>query len=652
MSKGGWGRDAVICGFLFTAAMAYFALSIRYVFDLQDEGYLSTLNSLAARGGMPHRDFTDVYGPGVYWLNGALHSAFGGQILAARVGVAAFKAAAVVLTYLLVRSVATVPFAILGGLFAIVFWGRPTWALTTPYASLYTIPLCMAACWSLMCALRRRAWLGFFAGGVIIGCAFLFKQSLAMLSFGGLGVAIWAGSLLEAEACRQRGARADLVWALGPLVAAGVAILVPFLSWLSLRDYLIHFAPFHLLLGVVAAAVFRHRPRVESWPIVKHRLAPFALGAVLVPGLVFVFYATRGALGTLLKDLFVLPMRLENYYVAVRTPPWEAAVFAIGLFCAISACLLAMRGRWSSSLVVLTPAVAALGLAVSLPFYTEAPLNASLVRLLQPKLFEEILGPAVVLAAVLALVPLALKQDPDRRVLPLLFLGSMLLFQGFPRASFRGWIVEAASIPVLTWALFRWREVGLVGGSVQMSRVLQRAIATLLTLVMPLWMSGHAVAGNAPIAQLGASRRTLDLPGTSGIALDPAKIRVLEIDPLESLVAHLGEAEPSDAPILLLGSAWMVVFLSGRPMLFPERSAPLFLMTLDMLPDAGIEDLDESAMLERLRQAPDVIIIDERGPISKRMRAALPELSSFVDREFRIEARFGPFGVLRRAKAI
>ena len=642
-------RDAAICGALFTAAMAYFALSFPYSFELQDEGYFNVLNSLVATGGMPHRDFTDLYGPGVYWLNGVVHSASGGQILAVRVGIAVFKAGAVVLTFVLVRGLVSLPFAILGALLATLFWGRAGWALNTPYAVLYTVPLCMAACRVLIRALERGARLGFFASGLIAGCAILFKHSLALLCIGGMGVAIWSVSLLEASP--QKGSRSDLAWGLVPLGAAAVAILAPFLSMLSLRDYLIHFLPFHLLLGLVTATVIRQRPGVKAWPIVTRRIAPFAFGVALAPALVVVVYASRGAFDTLVHDMFVVPTRMQNYYIAARTPPWEAAVFAMGVFCVISACLLALRGRRGLSLAVAAPGFAALWLAVSQQFSGNVPPLESSVRWLQPRLFDEIFGPATVLAAAVAFAPLVLKQPlVDRRTLrstlPLLFLGSMLLFQAFPRASFSSWVVEAASVPVLTWALFRWRELG-VG---EASQGFRRCVATLLVLVMPLWMTSHAVARDGPIRQLAASRRALDLPATTGIALDARGIRIRKIVPLEALIAHLGDAEPGDAPILLLGNSWMAVFLSGRPTLFPKRSVPLVLMALDMLPDAAIEELDEPAMLERLRRTPEVIVIDERGPGSMRMRAALPRLSAFVDREFTSRTSFGPFRVLRRAR--
>lgn len=640
-------HDAAISAALFAVAMAYFALSLPHSFELQDEGYFHTLSSLVAKGDVPHRDFTDLYGPGVYWLNGALHRAFEGQILPVRVGIALFKAAAVVLTFLLVRGLVSLPFAVLGALLAIPFWGRPVWSLNTPYAALYTVPLCMASCWVLIRALERDDRRGFLASGVIAGCAILFKHSLALLCIGGMGVAIWSVSLLEARL--REGPRATLGWGMAPLGAAAVAILTPFLSMLTLRDYLLHFAPFHLLLGVVAVAVVRDRPDADPWPILRQRVAPFAVGSALVPTLVLLGYSISGGLEILVHDLFVLPARMQNYYYAAHTPPGEAASFAIGLLCVITACLMALRGRRGPALAAATVGATALGLAVFQHVSGDVPPAKSGTRWLAPGLFDGTFGPAIALASVLGVAPLVLKRPAldDRKLraaLPLVFLGSMLLLQAFPRASVSVWIVEAAIAPVLIWTLFRWRKLA----TNEATPLLRRALATLLVLAMPLWMASHALARNGPIPQLGSPRRALALPGTWGIALDANRIRMRRIVPLEALVRHLEDAEPPDAPILLLGSSWMAVFLSGRPMLFPERSGPLVLLALDMLPDHAITELDEAAMLSHLQQRPDTVVIDEQGPASERMRAALPMLSTLIERELTDTRTFGPFRVLRR----
>ena len=638
-------RDAAIGAALFAAAIAYFATSIGSVFELQDEGYFNVLNAITAGGGLPHRDFTDLYGPGVYWLNGLVHLVFDGQLLAVRFGVAIFKAAAVVLTYALVRGLTSVPFAVFGALLAIVFWGRATWTLTSPYAALYTIPLCMASCWLLMRAVERRAWRGLLFAGLLLGAAVLFKHSLAMLCIGGLGVALWSVSVLESEP--GKGGRADLVWALGPLAAAGIVIVVPFVGMLAPRDYLLHFAPFHLLLAVVAAGIVRHRPRVPLGALVGGRLLPFGLGAAAVPAIVVVVYAIAGGLPGLAHDLFVLSTQMENYYYPSLTPPRETALFALGVVALASAGLLGLRGSGRAALVSAVAGGLALGVAAVIHDSGATPGTTWL----RPELFDGVFGPTTVLAAGSLLAPMVLRHPLPigalRSALPLLFLGSMLLLQAFPRASFSSWIVEAAVVPVLVWAIFRWRELG-ISEERGTGRGWRHVAATALVLSIPLWMGSHATARSAPLRKLGTPERALDLPLARGISLDRAKRRVLEIGSLQAVTAHVRETSAADAPVLLLGNEWMAVYLSERPLLFPTRSGPLVLLALGMLPEAATRELDEAAMLERLQTTAEALVIDDRGPGARRMRAALPRLSDWIDRELTDETTFGSFRVLRR----
>ncbi len=50
---------------LFVVALAYFSLTLDRTFNLRDEGYLLRMSSRVARGEIPHRDFYELYGPGV-----------------------------------------------------------------------------------------------------------------------------------------------------------------------------------------------------------------------------------------------------------------------------------------------------------------------------------------------------------------------------------------------------------------------------------------------------------------------------------------------------------------------------------------------------------------------------------------------------------
>jgi len=528
------------------------------------------------------------------------------------------------------------------------------WLFNTPYAALYAVPLSLAACWLLTRAHARGRALGFLVSGVVAGCAILFKHTLGLLCVGGLGVAIWCVSVLEAQP--RRGSRSDLAWALGPLVLAALAILVPFASMLSLRDYLMYFLPYHVLLAGVAALAWRERPVVDAWAVVRERVAPFALGALVAPAGMLLVYALAGGVGDLLHGLFVLPLSMQNYDYAAQTPPGEAAAFALGTVGLVTAALLLLGGRRTPALALAVPGAAAVAGALALHFSGDVPLAESGMLWLRPALFEDVFGPAIVLAAVLFCVFSFRERngvEPARlaALLPLLFLGCMLLFQAFPRASVSSWIVEAAVVPVLAWLAFRWSR--LAEGSVASagSAWLRPAAAMLLVLLIPLWMVQHAVAPNNPLGPRTAERRALTLPGTAGIALDEERTRVRKVVPLEALVAHLEDREPRDAPVFLLGSAWMTVYLSGRPLLFPERTLSLHLSALGMLPSDAIARGDEAAMIERLRETRDVIVIEERGPASERMRSDFPRLGAFVDGELTRRSRFGPFRVLRRPRS-
>jgi len=377
------------------------------------------------------------------------------------------------------------------------------------------------------------------------------------------------------------------------------------------------------------------------------RLAPFGLGAALAPAAALGVYASLGGLDGLARDLFVYPLRMKNYYMASRTPPVDAALLVAGAVFATSAVLSALRGRWRGALAMALPGLAGVGLGLSLHAVAGPSAAASGSAWLHTRNFDEVFGPLAVLAGTCALAPLLLAGTDgvaQRRALPVLFLGATFVFQAFPRGFLSSWIVEAACLPALTWALFRWRRLGL-GERVGMFR---RGVATLLVLLIPIWMASHALAPNGPIRRFGASRRALDLPGVAGVELDAGSIRFGAWPQIEALIAHIRRVEPADAPVLLFGQAWMIVFLSGRPMLYPKRSLPLILLSIDMLRDAEIAELDEAAMLEQLRNAPDAIVIDEQGPESKRMRTGLPRLSAFLDREYTRRTQFGRYAVLRR----
>ena len=135
-----------LAALVFLLALAWFSLSLARSFELSDEGLIVYHSARTMAGEVPYRDFPDVYGPGVLGVTGLVLEAFDGAIVPLRVALAAVKAAAVALTFLICRFAMPRPFALLGALIATAYWGRLSWNLNTPYAALYTTLGCPYHC--------------------------------------------------------------------------------------------------------------------------------------------------------------------------------------------------------------------------------------------------------------------------------------------------------------------------------------------------------------------------------------------------------------------------------------------------------------------------------------------------------------------------
>ena len=84
MSRPGAAGRGVVASALGILALAYFLPTAQAGLELRDEGFFLALARRAAEGELPHRDFVDIYGPGIYLLNGALLRWFDMQVLAVR----------------------------------------------------------------------------------------------------------------------------------------------------------------------------------------------------------------------------------------------------------------------------------------------------------------------------------------------------------------------------------------------------------------------------------------------------------------------------------------------------------------------------------------------------------------------------------------
>ena len=68
--------------------IAYLWVS-RYGFDLLEEGYFSTHSRRVQLGGLPYRDFSTPYTPGIFYLGARLMDWFGTDVVTLRLPVSA-----------------------------------------------------------------------------------------------------------------------------------------------------------------------------------------------------------------------------------------------------------------------------------------------------------------------------------------------------------------------------------------------------------------------------------------------------------------------------------------------------------------------------------------------------------------------------------
>ena len=632
--------DAWLAAVLFALAVGYFLLSFNHTFELQDEGHYLNRSSLVARGLVPHRDFTTIYGPAAFVPVGLVLKVFGPEILPVRVLLVLVKAGAVVLTFLLARRGARRWLAFLAGVVAILCWGRPIWVFNTPYPSLYTVPLCLLSAHLAIGALGRESRRGLFLAGLVAGSTLLFKQSLGVFHVYGMGLALLAiGVLGETGGARTRAASGATLAAWS---VAAAAPLVAVAGLLSPSDYAIHFLPLHLGMAALAAAGWAGGARLSLRALLARGPLPFAAGCAVLPAIAVLFYAVFGGLGPLLSDMFVLPRQLVNYRFPIVLPPAWLVAATLAAFGALGALLAGLARRSGAALGIAGVAAAAGLLAVLLRPATEIPWSLLWLSSL-------VLGhvqPGAIVAGTAALLAWGLLRGPerDRAVLrvgvPLFFCQAFLVFQMFPRAGVNAFLVQAAALPLLAVLL----ERVLDGAAPAAAPGARRRLAGCIVALPLVWVGAPALQ-NLP-GQVTGVFQEVDLPGTRGIRLDPAWLEG-RTGRFRELARYLLDREPTGAPLVLLADEQMTLFVTGRDSLFPEADTLLLIAGFNQLSRDGIRAIDQGALIDRLRARPETLVVDGGDRMAKRLRISLPELARFVDRNYVVERSFGTLRVLR-----
>lgn len=638
--------DTLATVVLFVVAFLWFGLSLHRTIDLRDEGYLYYNVKRVAEGSVPHRDFVGLYGPGVYLLNALPYRLFGGEILPVRKSIAGIKAAAVALAYLIARHLVSTGFALVAAVLAAVFWGSVVWNLNTPYAALYTIPLGMLALLLLLRGLRHASHAWLFAAGVVAGSGVLFKQSLGAVIGYGLGLAVMAWAMASSEAAEKRRSSAtsgsrNTVLALWLL--AGSLVVAPFTDRLTAFAYALHFLPIHVLVGLVALRFARRGDGRAALTRGVPALSALTAGFALLPAAAAMVYASFGALGTLVYQMFVFPTHLVNYDLPVVLPPVGSWLLAGGVLSAVIGALASLRGQLLAGGALVVGGAAAL--AVSIFRVPEWNDNGVLVALLSGLLPTAIaFGVLAVLAARWFGRDRADALEPSSAaVVAVLCFQLMMAFQIFPRATFNVTLLLGTLTPLLGFLCARLATRRAPGNS-----PLRQRAAFAIVAVIPLFLGLHSAMDTASKGRLDSPDHAMTRPGTRGIEVIPDLYQAEGITAFEWMLDHVERTTESDTPIALLTNEFMVHVLSGRPNLFPEFTYYLFLFGWNFLPDDYLEHMPGEELIGRLRDADDPVVVDKDDFASANLRRHYPELYRYLEDAFVVDYTVGLYSVLRK----
>jgi hypothetical protein len=543
---------------LFAIALGYFSLTLHHTFSLNDEGYLLHMSSRVARGEVPHRDFIDIYGPGVLSVTSLALWLGDERILAVRWLLALFKAGAVVITFHILRRLTPRRVAALGALLATAYWGRASINLNSPYAAVYTVPICLLALVLLQRAGERRSPRAYLAVGCAAGLAIVFKQSLGVMNACALALAIWASAMLDdggkgVDAGQQPGrdvAPARLRFRLPVLVAwaaAAAAVVVPTLGYIEPRSYVLHILPIHLLMAVTFLGVAREGLGSEPGTIFRRRFLPYLAGLALVLAPVGAVYLWWGSLSSLIWNMFILPHSLRNYFVPSALPSSSVSLFAMGGIALVAATLLALRERRAPALACAGVGTVLLALAIFVVPDQDPRLYTLPVVWRTGVIFDWILSTAILLGAMLLIARAVFDRTrPEsaqtiRLLLPLAFVQAFLCFQVFPRAGGNVWIEQGVMVPLLVYLAhraYRWGAQGIRGRG----RLVGAALASA---AIPAWLVAPVVAPVVSPGLAHALMRPIDLPHAAGISLTPSDWKEQGLEDAATLTAYLRARRPT-----------------------------------------------------------------------------------------------------------
>ena len=643
---------------LFVLAACYFSLGRTLSLEWTDEGMIVYPSWLVAGGATPYLEFRHVYGPSLFFLNGALFRLFGPDLAVIRLALVVVKAGVATSVYAASRALAPWPFAFLAYVLCVAVWGTPWWVFNTPYANHYSLLFNFLALLGFL-ALRHRFRLACAVAGVGFGLAATFKLTSGIFALVGFVLfLLWNTAAAGAAGSRTRSAR--LAWGVRLIRSAALAaaFAVP-LAYVGRRNtvwnLLVLCAPLAVNIVLLSWREARARldPEGRRRSVVGMLWAVVGLAAPL--GVYVLYYAHLGSLDRLVADLLTeLPSRF-TWFVPLSAPDFRPTLLG---FAAVSAVLAVWQWR-RAPLGRSGIAVAALLLCGCLAALLVVVRDAAAAPGIRPYLFLmgwygdviPVVGaiPFVTVACVTFAIwrgahrpgapprDGAESADGDSPLGVFYFFAVVSLLFLYPAADFWHLIMGLpAFLPLLAFVLSRCHRVidaaPSARGGVWLSAL--TAAVVVLGLAAPYVSTLRFVLRTAP-ASPGWPRA----PGIVGAA---PKIR-----DAADLIGYL-DTQPPDVPLFATGSEQMIYFLAGRRSAVDFDEFVLYLLPANAMDAAAVRALvPEERLIDHLRMTKPLIIDSVDGRLAGLFHGAFPGVTAFINAHYGVVHTAGAYRVLR-----
>lgn len=635
---------------LFAIAALYFAWGCRLSLEPMDEGQIVFASWRTAQGSLPYRDFTHMYGPSLFFLNGALLRWIAEDLLVIRISLVILKAFTAILVYLCARLLASRFFALLAYFLVLGIWGGP-WGFNAPYANHYAMTLLLAGI-VVFAASRPRFLLACFLAGLCFGLAATFKQTIGAFSV------VWFSLFLLARRdpspldSPYRPSRFErfLVRSIRWLVLFGAfgAIAAYQATGTTVWNVLALSTPALATILFLAVRELRSNAQYAEQVRSVSGIVLCGLGSSL-PVLAYVaLYAALGSLRDLAVNTVVMAPVVKWF---IPFPPLNSRMLiciaaVVTLFSAVRAWR-AARSRGDGSRWVAAGVTGLLLVSLYLVW------NGIEVRggwLHSGAWYGDVFRVLLVLpiGIVWVAVPNVLRdaegganggEEVERANLRRLFFcaaATSLLFL-HPGADI--WHVLMALpvfLPLLSWELEAFHRVPEPSGTV--GRFVSRAVAVLFVTVLAAPFVHGTLRG-----WWERPSPAFEMPRATGVVgITPQFTDQVEL--VKYLKARSGRS------LLVLTDQQLLYFLAGEPSVVEKSEFVLYLVGAGIIREEDARALvHEREFVQRLQATHPVIVDAVNSRASARFREVFPAVARYIDANYRVEKSIGTYRVLATA---